>query len=102
MAEISYEFISDDSQIIFTFSGETEQLNISYASDVDLGAFVNKLIDLIEKGATINIECDTTNKNDKEQIISSTIDGIVEKFNQVIQSGNDNNQTPDGNTTNPI
>lgn len=102
MAEISYEFISDDSQIIFTFSGETEQLNISYASDVDLGAFVNKLIDLIEKGETINIECDTINKDDKEQIISSTIDGIVEKFNQVIQSGNDNNQIPDGNLTSLI
>ena len=102
MVEISYEFISDDSQIIFTFSGEADQLKISYTSDVDLGAFVNKLIDLIEKGETINIECDTTNKNDKEQIVSSTIDGIVEKFNQVIQGEEVNNQMPGGSPTNFI
>lgn len=102
MIEISYEFIRDDFQVIFTFSGETDQIKLSYASDVELGAFVNKLIELIEKREVIDIQCNTTEKNDKEQIISSTIASIVEKFNQVIQGDGVNNQIPGGSPTNFI
>ncbi len=90
MVKISYEFIRVDSQIVFTFSGETDQIQIPYSSDVELGVFVNKLIQLIEKRETVDIQCDTAEPNDKEQIISSTIDSIVEKFNNVIQSVNSN------------
>lgn len=102
MIEISYEFIRDEAQVIFTFARETDQIKLSYASDVELGAFINKLIELIEKRETINIQCNTTEKNDKEQIISSTIDNIVEKFNQVIQGDDANNQTSGDGPTNFI
>lgn len=92
MITISYEFRREDSTITFTFLADSQQLSISYASDVELGSFVNKLIELMEKEDKIDIRCTTSdsNKNAKEQIISETIEGIGQKFNQVIEDARKN------------
>lgn len=85
MIQIAYEFDKLDSKIKFMFQTEPRELEISYASDVELSEFVRRLIELMEKEETIDLHCGTHDKSEKEKIISETIEGIVEKFNQVIE-----------------
>lgn len=90
MIQIAYSFDKPDSKIRFTFQSESRELEISYASDVELGEFVRRLIELMEKEDTINLHCETQDKSEKEKIISETIEGIGQKFNQVIEDARKN------------